>query len=335
MTRPIPVIIGPTAVGKTDLGIAVARQCDAEVVSADSRQLYRHLDIGTAKPTAAQRQAVPHHLLDRLDPDERLDAARFVRLAWGCIDAIEARGRRPLIVGGSGMYVRALTDGLFPGPGAHPPLRAALEAEAQAEGVQALHDRLAAVDPRAAARIHPHDRVRIIRALEVYSLTGTPISQWQRQWQHPPQGRGFVLIGLMRRRDDLRRRIAARTQAMLSQGLEAEARRLLDMGFLPTLPPLQSVGYGEMLAYLAGEIDLPRARQLIERRTWRLAKRQMTWFRRLEGVHWLSLTEQPEAAVVEAITALLADAWAKRADGSSISAHPDQPAERCTCLAAT
>jgi tRNA dimethylallyltransferase len=334
MTRPIPVIIGPTAVGKTDLSIVIAQHFEAEIVSADSRQLYRYLDIGTAKPTPAQRQAAPHHLIDRLNPAEGLHAARFVRMAWSCIRTIEARGRRPLIVGGSGMYVRALIDGLFPGPGAHPRLRATLEAEAQAMGVQALHDRLARVDPTAAARIHPNDRVRIIRALEIYALTGMPISQWQQQWQHSAQRQDFILIGLTRTRQELRQRIAARTQAMLNHGLEAEVSLLLSRGVSPILPPLQSVGYSEMTAFLAGEINLPRARELIERHTWRLAKRQMTWFRRMGGIHWFSLTEMPEATAVEAITSLLIEAWTRPA-GVPSAEHPDNEEAGCTCLAAT
>jgi tRNA dimethylallyltransferase len=305
MTGPIPVVIGPTAVGKTDLSLTLARDLDAEIVGGDSRQVYRFLDIGTAKPSAAQRQAVPHHLIDLLDPDEPLNAARFAQLAWGCIHAIQARGRTALVVGGSGLYIRALMDGLFPGPGADSQLRAALEAEAVDRGLQALHDRLTTLDPAAASRIHPHDRVRIIRAIEVYTLTGRPISLWQCQWQHPRRSRTFVLIGLTRDREDLRRRITARTALMLHSGLEDEVRRLLAMGYSPTLPPLQSVGYAEIIAYLGGGWDLGRARALIEQRTWRLAKRQMTWFRRIPGVHWMSLSETPEPTAIEAIHNLL------------------------------
>jgi len=180
-----------------------------------------------------------------------------------------------------------------------------LEAEAHSLGLQALHDRLAAVDQAAANRIHPHDRVRIIRALEIYTLTGRPLSQWQCQWQNPVRPRTFVLIGLTRDREDLRQRMAARTEAMLQMGLEGEVRRLLNMGYSSTLPTLQSVGYGEMVAYLGGAWDLARARELIERHTWRLAKRQMTWFRRIPGIHWISLTEMPDSAAIELIHSLL------------------------------
>jgi tRNA dimethylallyltransferase len=305
MTRPIPVIIGPTAVGKTDLSLAIARDLDAEIVGGDSRQVYRFLDIGTAKPSIAQRHIVPHHLIDILNPDAPLNAAGFAQLAWGCIHAIEARGKQPLVVGGSGLYIRALTDGLFAGPGANPCLRTVLEAEAHSLGLQALHDRLAAVDQAAANRIHPHDRVRIVRALEIYTLTGRPISQWQCQWQNPVRPRTFVLIGLTRDREDLRQRMAARTEAMLQTGLEGEVRRLLSMGYSSTLPTLQSVGYGEIVAYLGGAWDLARTRELIERHTWRLAKRQMTWFRRIPGIHWISLTEMPDSAAIELIHSLL------------------------------
>jgi tRNA dimethylallyltransferase len=330
MTRPIPVIIGPTAVGKTDLSLEIARQLEAEIVSGDSRQLYRGLDIGTAKPSPAQRQTVPHHLIDILSPDELVNAGRFAQLAWSCIHTIEARSKLPLVVGGSGLYIRALTDGLFAGPGANPSLRATLEAEAHSLGLRALHDRLAAVDPAAASRIHLHDRVRIIRALEIYTSTGKPISQWQCQWQNPVRPRAFVLIGLQRDREDLRRRIAARTEAMLQMGLEAEVRRVLALGFPPTLPALQSVGYGEIVAYLDGQWDVARARELIERHTWRLAKRQMTWFRRLTGIHWIALTGMPESAAIQRIQDLLADTSETPPEMSPASWREDQ-ATRCAC----
>jgi tRNA dimethylallyltransferase len=307
MDVPIPVLLGATAVGKTDLSLTLARALDTEIVSADSRQVYRFLDIGTAKPNAAQRRAVPHHLIDVVDPDEPLNAARFVRMAWDCIRAIEARHKRPLVVGGSGLYLRALTDGLFTGPSADPSLRASLEAEANAQGSHTLHSRLAQVDPAAARRIHPHDRVRIVRALEIYALTGTPISQWQQQWQHPRRDRPFALIGLVRAGEDLRARIAARTEAMLSGGLITEVEQVLARGFSPALPSLQSLGYREVIAYLAGTYDLARARQLIEQQTWRLARRQMTWFRRVLDVRWISLTGMPEADVQQAVHTILAD----------------------------
>jgi tRNA dimethylallyltransferase len=331
MARPIPVIIGPTAVGKTELSLALAGVWNAEIVGGDSRQIYRFLDIGTAKPTVAERQAVPHHLIDLVDPDAIFSAARFAQLAWGCIHTVEARGRQPIVVGGSGLYIRALTDGLFAGPGANPCLRAALEAEAQAQGSDILHDRLAAVDPIAARRIHPHDRVRIIRALEIYTVTGQPISQWQGQWQNPAPRRFFLLIGLMRDRGELRQRIAARTEAMLHLGFEDEVRTLLARGYPPTLAPLQSVGYREIVAYLEGKWDLSRAQEFIERHTWRLAKRQMTWFRRMTGMHWISLTDTPESAAIRQIHDLLAEAWETTPQGAS----PDDPQENqeapCAC----
>jgi tRNA dimethylallyltransferase len=330
MTRPIPVIIGPTAVGKTDLSLAIARDLDAEIVGGDSRQVYRFLDIGTAKPSIAQRHIVPHHLIDILNPDDPLNAAGFAQLAWGCIHAIEARGKQPVVVGGSGLYIRALTDGLFAGPGAHPCLRTALEAEVHSLGLQSLHDRLAAVDQAAANRIHPHDRVRIIRALEIYTLTGRPISQWQCQWQNPVRPRTFVLIGLTRDREDLRQRMAARTEAMLQMGLEGEVRRLLSMGYSSTLPTLQSVGYGEMVAYLGGAWDLTRARELIERHTWRLAKRQMTWFRRIPGIHWISLTEMPDSAAIELIHSLLINTRDRPQEALPDSREEDQDIG-CAC----
>jgi len=329
--RPIPVILGPTAVGKTELSLALAHELDAEIVSADSRQIYRLLDIGTAKPDAAQRRAVPHHLVDVLGPDQPLNAARFARMAWGCIRAIEARGRHALVVGGSGLYLRALTDGLFAGPGANASVRASLEAEAETHGVDVLHHRLAAVDPDVARRIHPHDRVRIVRALEIYMLTGTPISQWQWQWKQPARARPFLLIGLMREREDLQARIAARTQAMLTGGLVEEVKTLLAEGYPPTLRPLRSVGYAEIVAYLAGEYDLARAQELIERHTWQLAKRQMTWFRRIAQVQWLSLTGTPEEAILQAARKLLAHDPSLQEDPSP-EVGAESPWDPCMCF---
>jgi tRNA dimethylallyltransferase len=332
MTHPTPVLIGPTAVGKTDLSLTLAHDLDAEIISADSRQIYRFLDIGTAKPDAAQRQAVPHHLLDIMNPDEALNAARFAAMARACIHAIEARGRQPLVVGGSGLYIRALTDGLFSGPGANPYLRSRLAAVADARGVQALHQRLSQVDAAAAARIHPHDRIRIIRALEIYVLTGKPISQWQRQWQRPINRDTFVLIGLLRERDELRQRIVARTEAMLNAGLETEVKAVLAQGFAPTLPALQSVGYAEMLAHLAGSLDLQDTRALIERHTWRLAKRQMTWFRRITGIHWVPLTGTSPLGALDMIRSILTQIWCQAAH-SSPPLRSHQPTQPCTCLA--
>jgi tRNA dimethylallyltransferase len=334
MMRPIPVIIGPTAVGKTDLSLTLARDLEAEIIGGDSRQVYRFLDIGTAKPSPAQRRAVPHHLIDILNPDEPINAARFSQLAWGCVHAIEARGKQPLIVGGSGLYIRALTDGLFPGPGADPGLRTALEADVHNLGLQTLHDRLASVDRAAAQRIHPHDRVRLIRALEIYALTGKPISEWQCQWQDPVRSRTFVLIGLTRDRGDLRQRIAARTEAILEMGLAEEVRRVLGMGYPATLPTLQSVGYAEVVAHLGGAWDLARTRELIERHTWRLAKRQMTWFRRLPGISWFSVTEGSESAAIEHIHGLLAQASDRPQETLSDGAEKDQ-GTKCACPVAT
>ena len=330
MARHIPVIIGPTAVGKTDFSIEIARHLDAEIVSADSRQIYRGLNIGTAKPSLAQRQTVPHHLIDLLHPDEPLNAARFARLAWSCIQTIEARRKLPLVVGGSGLYIRALMDGLFAGPEANPCLRLALEAEAHNWGLQALHDRLAGVDAAAATRIHRHDRVRIIRALEIYILTGRPISQWQCQWQNPVRPRAFVLIGLTREREDLRRRIAARTEAMLQLGLRDEVQRVLALEYPPTLPTLQSLGYGEIVAHLDGQWDLAHAGQLIKRHTWRLAKRQMTWFRRIGEIHWLCVTGMSESAVIQAIHDIVKNALETPLEPATAT-RPEEQGTECTC----
>lgn len=274
---PLLVVAGPTAVGKTAAAIALAREFGGEIVSADSRQVYRGMDIGTAKPTAEERAAAPHHLLDIRDPDEEFSLAEWVAPARGAIDAIGARGRAPILAGGTPLYLNAVIEGWqIPRVPPDPALRAALEAEAERDGLAPLEARLAAVDPVAAARIAGNLR-RIIRALEVYTLTGIPISA--QEGKVPPPYRILHTI-LTLDRAALHARADARIAWMVEAGLVAEVRSLLDRGYDPALPAMSGIGYAEIVAHLRGETTLPDAVARIATNTHRYIRHQETWFRR-------------------------------------------------------
>jgi len=284
---PLVVICGPTAAGKTAAAMALAEHFPVEVISADSRQVYRLMDIGTAKPTVLERQQVPHHLVDVVWPDEAFDAARFARLATPLIDAVLQRGRLPLLVGGTGLYIRALTAGLAELPGADPEIRRCLEAMADTEGSAALHRRLAVVDRESAALLHPHDRVRLIRALEVFELTGRPLSVWRREHGFRQCRYRLLKIGLTAERSELYRRIDRRAAAMFAHGLVEETAALLAAGYPPHLKALQTIGYREALRLLSGECPAREALHELQQATRRYAKRQLTWFRAEAGVIWV------------------------------------------------
>lgn len=300
------VIVGATAVGKSAIAMTLASAIDGEIVSADSRQVYRHLDIGTAKPTAAERARVPHHLLDVADPDERFDVARYRRLAGDAITGIMARRRPVVICGGTGLYVRALLHGLFTGPAAVPALRAELYDLERQRGAGTLHRRLSAVDAATAARLHPRDLVRIVRALEVREVTGRPISAWQDDHGFAERGLDALVLGCSRPREELARRIFVRCRAMLDDGLLDEIRGLEERGYSDQLPSLQSVGYREMRAHLRGETSYEDALEAFARATRRLAKRQCTWFRRDSTIQWF----HPDAEHAEILGHALA--WFER-----------------------
>jgi tRNA dimethylallyltransferase len=285
-SEPIIAVVGPTGVGKTELALQVAEQLGAEIVNADSRQVYRYLDIGSAKPTPAQQARVSHHLLDVVNPDEPFDCARYRELALPAIADIEARQRRVLLVGGTGLYLKVLMGGLFPGPARDPDLRRQLEADEQA-APGCLHERLQRLDAASARRLHPHDRVRIVRALEVALLTPRPISVWQAQHAFSDRRLRIVPIGLTLERALLCERINTRCNAMIEAGLIDEVRGLWERGFGADLPPLRSIGYGEIGTFLRGEMTLDAALEHMARATRQLAKRQLTWFRRTPGLRWL------------------------------------------------
>lgn len=274
--RPIILILGPTAGGKTDLAVALAQRIDGECVGADSMQVYRGMDIGTAKPTAAQQAAVPHHLLDVLAPaDDGFSVDAWLRRTEEAVDQIRRRGRSPIVVGGTSLYVQALLEGLFEGPDPDPALRAQLEAAEPA----GLRRRLEAIDPAAAARIHPNDRRRTVRAVEVYELSGRRISDLQRQWSNGRPRRDVRIVGLSYSVAAINARINARARAMIEAGLVEEVRGLLAAGGMGAQAS-EALGYRQVLDHLAGAGSLDEAVEQIKIRTRRLARQQRSWQRR-------------------------------------------------------
>jgi len=283
----IVALVGPTASGKTELGVALAERFDAEIVSADSRQVYRRLDIGSAKPTGEQRARARHHLIDVAEPSEPFDCARYRQLAMAAIRDITGRGKRVLVVGGTGLYVKVLLRGVFAGPSRDPDLRAALDLE-ERSAPGALHRRLVDVDPAAARRLHPNDQARLIRAIEVYELTGKPISVWQEEHRFQQRDLDTLTLAPSIARAELYARINARCEEMLAGGLIEEVRQLLTAGIPSSAPALQSPGYREVVEHVAGVYDLATAAALMAQATRRLAKRQLTWLRGDAEVMWLA-----------------------------------------------
>jgi tRNA dimethylallyltransferase len=290
---PAPIYLtGPTASGKSAVGVELARRLDAEVIALDSMTLYRGMDIGTAKPTVEERGGIPHHLIDVLDPWEAASVAEYRGWALEKVREIGARGKRALFVGGTALYLKAMLRGLFGGPGAVPELRARLEAEAERLGDAALHERLARVDPATAARLHPNDRRRVVRALEVFEATGLPLSDWQREHGRPAEG--ALVVAVERPRGMLHDRIDRRVRAMFAAGLVEEVRAL-QAGPGPLHPvPAQGVGYREVIDLLAGRATLDETIARVQARTRQFAKRQATWFRGLAEVRpWPVADEEP------------------------------------------
>jgi len=304
MDHRIITIVGPTASGKTAVALDVAAAVGGEIVSADSRQLYRYMDIGTAKPTAAERSRAKHHLIDILEPAERYDASRYADDAEDVIASLIERGVEPLVVGGTGLYVRSLFEGLFKGPGRDDEIRQTLEERVVAVGAPVLHAELVKVDPTTAARVHENDSTRIVRALEVFTLTGIPMSEWQRGPSRQPRYRP-AYYALSLDREVLHERISARVDRMMEAGLVEEIRDLLVSRRLrPGVAAADAVGYREIIEALADGGDPARLRSAaedIKTNTRRYARRQMTWFRSLDGVVWLDVGALGVAATAEAI----------------------------------
>ena len=285
----IVCVVGPTACGKTRLGVELARRFDGEVVSADSMQIYRGMAIGTAAPTEAEMNGVPHHMVGVADPREPYSAARFVEEATACVDDILARGRLPIVVGGTGLYLDALVSGRrFAAGSSESPTRRALQARRDSEGIEALYAELGRIDPAAAARLHLKDEKRILRALEIYYETGQTITEHDAQSRLQPPRYQAVYIGLsFEDRADLRTLIDARVDAMMAAGLADEVRALLDACVDRHSTALQAIGYKELLGALNGERSLEEAAEEIKLRSRQYAKRQLTWLRRNKAIHWI------------------------------------------------
>lgn len=297
---PTVCLIGPTAIGKTGLSLALAAAWNAEIVSVDSMQVYRYLDIGTAKATKAERQQVVHHLIDIVDPDEEYHVARFIRDAAAAIAGIRSRGRLPLLVGGTGLYLKGLLEGLFQMPPIPSAIREELRQRLEREGEGALHAELTRLDPDSARRIPPGDRQRLLRALEIMTATGTPWSRHLAEGEQAPLLANVLLIGLDCDREQLYQRINARVDQMVTAGLREEVEKVLAMGYAPSLKPLQSIGYRHMIEYLGGNWGWEEALELLARDTRRYAKRQLTWFRHLAGVRWFA--PEQTAAIRQTVT---------------------------------
>lgn len=287
----ILVILGPTASGKTGLALRLAEIFDAEILSADAMQVYRRMDIGAAKPTPEQRGRVRHHLLDMVEPDEPFSAADYRAAADNAIADTISRGKRVIVCGGTGLYIKALTRGLVNAPAGDEGIRRDLRDLADREGNSSLHGLLQKADPESAARLHPNDRMRVIRALEICRITGRPVSELR-------AGHGFaeapyecLKIGLAVDRPALYEAIDNRVDAMIRDGLVEEVRALLEEGFAPSLKPMRSLGYRHMAAYLAGEYPMEEAVALMKRDTRRYAKRQLTWFNQDREIKWIEYPE--------------------------------------------
>ncbi len=284
---PVGFIVGPTAAGKSSLAMEVAERSNCEIINADSRQFYRGMDLGTAKPTAEDRRRVPHHLIDVRNPDESLDVAEFADVARVAIEEIAARGRNPLVVGGSGLYLRVIRGGIFRGPAASAEIRDRLAKIAAERGAAHLHRRLREIDPEAADRIGANDLYRIVRAIEVFELTGEKISAHQRRHRFADNGYDTLTVGVEVERKKLYEAIDRRFYAMIAGGLAAEERALIEAGYSPGKPPLSTIGYKQIASHLRGEITLADAVARAKQESRRLAKRQITWFRREPEIVWL------------------------------------------------
>jgi len=291
MKKHVLLIVGPTAVGKTSLSLLLARRLkNVEIISADSRQVYKFMDIGTAKPTPDQLAAVPHHFIDIKFPDEYYSSGQFGREARQRIDRLFRQQKTPVVVGGSGLYIRALVDGFFEKPVYDPHIKAQLKRELHNRGAAWLHDQLKQIDPMLAERIHPNDGHRIVRALEVFKITGKPLSSFQQQQS---QQANFipVFVGLNRKRERLYQLIEQRVDQMIRQGLIDEVRQLQQRGYHAQLNSMQTVGYREVYEYLAGKISFDEMVRLIKQYSRNYAKRQLTWFRKDQRITWFDVDE--------------------------------------------
>lgn len=305
--KPLIVVVGPTAVGKSRVAILLAKTLGTDVLTADSRQVYRGMDIGTDKPSLEEREGVPHRLIDLVEPDQPFNVGEYRRHAVAEVERLHRAQKVPLVVGGTGLYVRALVRGLWSGPPADWGFRVRLMQEARHRGPAHLHRELARVDPESAGRLHPHDQVKIIRALEVHHLSGRPLSGAHREHAFAEAPFASLLIGLARDRETLYKRIEARVESQLAGGLVCETQRLLAQGYGRHLGSMKGLGYRQIVGYLAGDYPYEEAVRRLKRDTRHFAKRQLTWFRKEPGITWLSIEEQePLEGVVARIMDIVA-----------------------------
>ncbi len=289
----VPIIVGPTGVGKTQFSLRLAEKIELEIISADSRQIYRYMDIGTAKPTATQRNAVVHHFIDIKFPDEYYSAGSFSREARTAIDEISRRGKLPVVVGGAGFYIRALVDGFFEAEIRSDEVKRKLQTAVKLTGLEPFYEKLKQVDPLSAQRIHHNDRQRILRALEVWEIAGIPLSQFHQEEIISADFQA-IYIGLNMDRQSLYDKIERRVDEMIRNGLIDEVKRLMQMGYSEQLPSLQTVGYKETFDYLKGRISHVQMIELIKQNSRNYAKRQLTWFKRMRNIHWIDIDDNPD-----------------------------------------
>lgn len=305
--RPVIAIVGPTAIGKSRIGIRVAKQLQTEILTADSRQVFREMDIGTDKPGLAEREGVPHRLIDLVNPDQPFNAGDFRQAAIAEISRLHQSGHLPLVIGGTGLYIRTLLRGLCPGPPADWSLRQQMAEEAKRHGPQYLFNKLQRVDPVMAQRLHPNDQPKIQRALEVYALSGKPFSQIQAEHRFVDDTYPYLLIGLTMDRPTLYKRIDDRVELEIEKGLIHETRQLLNRGYARELGSMKGLGYKQFSGYIAGDYPYEEAVRILKRDTRHFAKRQMTWFAKEPGIHWVSI-EPPDipdraaALIIDRIT---------------------------------
>lgn len=308
--KPLVVILGPTAVGKSSLALALAERWKTEIVSVDAMQIYKYMDIGTAKPSVSERSLVPHHMIDIVYPDEDYNAGRYEWEACQAIHQIHCSEKIPLLVGGCGLYLKAVLYGFFQGPKVDLNLRNQLKDEMK-KREDYLYEKLKQIDPQSAQKLHPNDHPKVIRALEVYLQTGIPMSVYQKDHSFKKARYQTRVIGLTRNRKDLYSRIEKRIDKMIEMGLIEEVEKLLELDYSENSTALQGLGYKQIIAALKGKYSMNEAIQILKRDTRHYAKRQFTWFRKVENVHWIDLTEQiPLEDVLNQIQNLSMDLFA-------------------------